>query len=427
MEGKNMYETILNTMHALLKDEFENVTGDLGGLEQAVLTTMLSLGNGLLQRLLEQGSKGYQGSSMPCRCGHSMRFIQHREKDLHTLFGWVKIRRAYYHCCRCGHGVFPYDTAVGMGPEQLSPGLAKAACLVAVDDSFQQTSRKLEALFGQRVSDTTIERVVVQVGSVVLAHQDQSSDRFVKERKIPESQNIPKQLYIAPDGTTVHEDDGWHEAKVGSIYWQDERLKRTGRYVGRFDNAEVFGRQLWLEACRCGFRDTDEVIYIGDGAGWIRTIHKTCFNKATFIVDWFHASEHIWDCDKMLFGEGTEATQRWVARRLSLLWEGWTRKLLNHLKKQSRQFRGSKREAIKGLIHYVSVNEEQMRYNVFRSKGYDIGSGAAEGACKYVVGKRLKQSGMIWSRTGSAATLALRIAWLNQDWESLWSRKPLVA
>ncbi|MCX5634373.1 MAG: hypothetical protein NTW55_00830 [Planctomycetota bacterium] len=73
------------------------------------------------------------------------------------------------------------------------------------------------------------------------------------------------------------------------------------------------------------------------------------------------------------------------------------------------------------------ANEEQMRYAVFRSKGYDIGSGAVEGACKYVVGKRLKQSVMIWTRAGSSATLALRISWLNKEWDELWSKKPLAA
>ena len=82
---------------------------------------------------------------------------------------------------------------------------------------------------------------------------------------------------------------------------------------------------------------------------------------------------------------------------------------------------------MKTLIRYISSNEEQMRYDVFRAKGYDIGSGAVEGACKHVVGKRLKQSGMIWSRTGSSATLALRIACLNDKWEQLWQTKPLAA
>jgi hypothetical protein len=53
--------------------------------------------------------------------------------------------------------------------------------------------------------------------------------------------------------------------------------------------------------------------------------------------------------------------------------------------------------------------------------------GAIEGACKHVVGKRLKQSGMIWTRAGSSATLALRICWLNGQWDSFWEQKPLAA
>ena len=58
-------------------------------------------------------------------------------------------------------------------------------------------------------------------------------------------------------------------------------------------------------------------------------------------------------------------------------------------------------------------------------KGYDIGSRAVEGACKHLVGKRLKQAGMIWTHAGSSATLALRITWLNKEWEELWSKKSL--
>jgi len=112
---------------------------------------------------------------------------------------------------------------------------------------------------------------------------------------------------------------------------------------------------------------------------------------------------------------------------LDWLWDGWTKKLLDDLKEQRKKYRAGKREEIDSLIRYISTNEEQMRYDVFRAKGYDIGSGPVEAACKHVVGKRLKQSGMIWSRSGSSATLALRVTWLNDRWEQLWQEKPLAA
>ena len=216
-------------------------------------------------------------------------------------------------------GTAPYDKAGGLGSEKVSPAMAKACCTLAVDDSFEHTSRKIEELFGQKISDNTVERIVHQVGNVVLAGQDAKLDDFSTRRQIPDAQARPQRLYICPDGTTVHEKDGWHETKMGCIYWEDKKYQTHRRYVGRFNNSDVFGNYLWLEACRCGFREAEEVIYIGDGAAWIRSIHDEHFKRATFIIDWFHASEHIWGCGKILFGEGTKATEQWVRKCLDLL------------------------------------------------------------------------------------------------------------
>ena len=422
-----MNEQILSELQTLIEQEIENFANDLGKMEDAVKELMASLGKGLLQRLVSRNRNGYKGSSITCQCGNSMKFIQHRKRDIHTIFGWITVKRAYYHCSNCRRGFAPYDKDSGLGSEQLSPALAKACCLLAVDDSFEQVSRKVAQLFGQTVSDDTVKQVVHKVGSVVLQQQDQEGESFFTDRRIPQPQANPERLYVAVDGTTVHETDAWHEAKVGCIYFEDEQFKRHKRYIGRFDNSETFGWHVWLEACRCGFREAKEVVYIGDGAGWIRTERRRHFGRATFIIDWFHASEYLWDCGKKLFGEGTEATVGWVKKRLDWLWDGWTKKLLDDLKQQRKKYRGSKRQAVDTLIRYVSNNEEEMRYDVFREKGYDIGSGAVEAACKNVVGKRLKQSGMTWSRAGSSATLALRVTWLNDRWEQLWQKKPLAA
>lgn len=422
-----MDNRILDELEASFTQELALAGNNLGCLEVAVTAKMRLLGQGLLQRIVSKQANGYKGCSIACVCGSSMRFVGHRGRDVHTVHGWIKVKRAYYHCSHCGRSSVPYDCDSGLGTESLSAPLARACCVLAVDDSFNQTSVKIEELTGQRVSDKTIERVVHQIGSVVIKQQDEQRSGFVNQRLMPQAEVKPQRLYICPDGTTVHEKDGWHEAKVGCIYWQNERLERQQRYLGRFDNSDAFGCYLWLLACKCGFRDTDEVIYIGDGAAWIRTIRDQRFKKAVFIVDWFHASEHIWDCGKSLFGEGTDAAKKWAEKLLNLLWDGWTRKLLKFLEKQRGRYRGKKLESIETLLRYISVNEEQMRYDVFRAKGYDIGSGAVEAACKHVVGKRLKQSGMIWTRQGSSATLALRTVWLNMEWEKLWLGKPLAA
>lgn len=422
-----MYEEIIEQLVDTFKLDFELAQDNLDALEQAVKEKMQLLGQGLLQRLVDRGPNGYKGSSIICKCGGSMKFVQHRKRNIHTVLGWITVKRAYYHCSHCREALAPYDKASGLGTEQLSPGLARVCCLLGVDDSFEQVSQKIEQLFGQDVSDDTVKQVVHRVGSTALGRQTKELDSFLTDRQIPAPEAGPERLYVAVDGTTVHETDAWHEAKVACIYWEDEQFKKHKRYIGCFDSSETFGWHVWLEACRCGLRQAKEVVYLGDGACWIRTEHHRHFGRSTFILDWFHGSEHVWDCGKKLFGEGTVATSDWVKDRLDLLWEGWTKKLLNDLKEQLKRYRGSKRAAINSLIRYISTNEEQMRYDVFREKGYDIGSGSVEAACKHVVGKRLKQSGMTWSRAGSSATLALRITWLNGRWEQLWRNKPLAA
>ena len=421
-----MDSTILDRLEEAFADELA-LLPDLGSLEAAVAAKLHTLGLGLLKRVLHRRPSGYEGSRRSCGCGGRMRFVSYRRRQVHTVFGWLEVSRAYYHCPACQRGEAPYDRAAGLGTEEVSPALAKACCLLAVDDSFAESGRKVAELLGETVSAKTIERLMHQVGGRVLQEQDRQLEVFRQEREPPLAQAQPRRLYATADGTTAHERDGWHEVKAGRLYWEDDELRRHDWTVGRFDDSQTFGWHLWLAACRCGLREAEEVVFLGDGAAWIRSEQSRHFQRATFIVDWYHTSEHVWDCGKALFGEGTAATEAWAGQRETWLWEGRTQRLLNDLAQAIPRHRGGKREALESLRRYVGTNEQEMRYDVFRSKGYDIGSGAVEGACNHVIKKRLKQSGMIWTRQGSSTTLALRVVWLNGQWSQLWASKPLAA
>lgn len=418
---------ILDVLEACYGEELSLLREDLGALEERVSLLVREWGCGVLQRVVSQGSLGYQGSGVACPCGGWSRFVGYRRKNLHTTVGWIEVRRAYYYCSACGTGVSPYDQASGLGRESLSVGLAKACCTVAVGSSFSESSRLIETLFGQKVSANTIERLIHHVGSAWADRQRQSLEKCLQTRRPPTCVAPPKRLYLAADGTTVHERDGWHESKVGCLRWEDGQGVGHQSYVGGFEEAQQFGQFLWWQACRCGLREAEEVVYLGDGAAWVRGLQDRHWRRAVFIVDWYHAQEHIWDCAQVLWGEGAPSTTRWAERYVGWLWEGGTRKVLRELARQRQRHRGRKRKAIEDLRRYIQVNEEQMRYDVFRARGYSIGSGMVEGACKHVVGDRLKRSGMIWSRAGSSATLALRICWLNHEWDQFWQQKPLAA
>ena len=153
-----MDNKIIDELEAIYSQELSLLTGDLGALEQTVRTKMQQLGQGLLQRLVDRHANGYKGSSMACKCGNSMKFIQHRSKDIHTLFGWITIKRAYYSCPDCGESVFPYDDISGLGCEQVSPG---EICVRQVDLLHSRANET--RVFERRV----FQRCVTEVG----AHQ----------------------------------------------------------------------------------------------------------------------------------------------------------------------------------------------------------------------------------------------------------------
>jgi hypothetical protein len=221
-----MDSKILDVMEEVFGDELE-LLGDLGRLEAVIAQKLQTLGQGLLQRIVRRKPNGYAGSSLACTCGQRKRFVSHRPRQVHTAFGWVEIPRAYYHCDDCKSSEVPYDRAAGLGSEHVSPGLAKACCLLAVDDSFEQSARKVKELLGQEVSPNTIERLVHQIGGQLLKQQDRQLEAFGQDHQPPSAQAHPKRLYVTMDGTTVHEKDGWHEAKAGRLYWEDERCQRS--------------------------------------------------------------------------------------------------------------------------------------------------------------------------------------------------------
>jgi hypothetical protein len=336
------------------------------------------------------------------------------------------VRRAYYHCKTCRRGQIPYDRDSGLGPGQLSNRLAAAGSLLAAQNSFEEASRMLWELVGVRVDDNTLAEAAERAGSVAMDRRDALVQEALESRRPPSPQVQPQRLYISTDGTTAPTRAGWREVKCGAVYWEDAVEGHQSRYAGRIEDCEAFGRRLWYLACECGLRQAQEVVVIGDGAPWIWNQATLRFWRAKQILDWYHASEHVWACADALYGEGTKAAGRWANGMLGVLYEHGGRALLKRLRRSCRS-RGGAPEALAGLIGYVGPNVERMDYPSYRAAGLSIGSGPVESACKRLVGGRLKGPGMRWSRAGADAILALRIAWLNGEWEDFWESKPLAA
>jgi len=411
----------------LMVSEGKSLPADVNQAEKMIQEELRQIGQATLQlHMAGQKKLGYEGSSRACECGANQKFMGYRRRTLATLLGTVSYQRAYYHCPRCRRGDCPYDQEAKLGDCQVSLNLARAATLLAVNDPFSPSARVLEELTGVRLGDRTIQRLTHRAGKVADEQERELALRMATWNAPPTLVN-PRRLYIAVDAAFVHFQDGWHDVKSVTCWWEDEGGKVRSRGMTRRADAEQFKAFVWALACQCGLETAVEVVLLGDGAAWIwEQIASVLGEKTICITDWYHVTEHLWSCAKAIWGEGTEQTRKWEEKRQDLLWEGRCQKVLKLLRQERAIHRGGKREAIQSLITYLENQGERLRYDRFRTRGLDIGSGRVEAMCKQV-GVRMKRNGMRWSDEGAQAVLSLRSAWLNNRWEEFWHGHPLAA
>ncbi len=348
------------------------------------------------------------------------------QQVLATPLGSVRIRRAYYRGAHCGQAAWPYDQRVGLGGTQVRVGLAQAATRLGAQGPFAPAAETLRPLTGQRLSKRTVERLTEPVGTVAAA-QEARPAASLADWQAPPAEAQPERLYVAVDGTRVPQDDGWHEAKCVTCCWDEPDGTRRARDAVRFAEAARFVALAWALAGRCGLETAQPVVLLGDGAAWIWAPIGGLLKEAVCILDWYHALEHVWTCGRALYGEGTPATAAWVQEYETLLWAGQVRAILDRSRDERAQTRSPpKRAALQALLTYVANQDDRRAYDRFRTLGLEIGSGRVEAVCKHVVGLRMKQSGMRWSKADSQNTLSLRVAWPNGDGDRLWASHPLV-
>lgn len=150
-----------------------------------------------------------------------------------------------------------------------------------------------------------------------------------------------------------------------------------------------------------------KVVVLGDGARWIWNLAADHFGECSEIVDYYHASEHVWTVANASYGQGSPEAKAWAEARCGELYEQGAAPVLQALGR----LWPANSEA-KDVVHreqgYFHSNRDRMAYPEFRKQELPIGSGAVESGAKHVVQLRMKRPGARWSETGAQPVLAVR-------------------
>jgi hypothetical protein len=255
----------------------------------------------------------------------------------------------------------------------------------------------------------TIHRSVQRLGSK-LKENDPELPRLSGDGK----------RHATGDGVMVNiREEGWKEAQVGAIYEVDESREATEvLYAMGLSERRQLGDKLYRMSGSPDADETGRMAFVSDAASWLDEIQQQHFPFSTRIVDQWHACEYEWKAGNEFYGIGNKEAKEWGEEKVRQLKAGKQNALqraLSQLKPKTKR----QREALKDIRRYFKNHGSKMDYPRYKRKGFHVGSGVAEGACKHVIQGRFKKAGMRWSRLGINNLLPLRSLHINDQWAIL--------
>jgi hypothetical protein len=158
---------------------------------------------------------------------------------------------------------------------------------------------------------------------------------------------------------------------------------------------------------------------------WNWAKSEPCFESFDWLLDFYHASEHLSAVAESLFGKQQAEAKKWYSKWRRKLKheenavEGLIRSINYHL--QSKKLTGTRKAAAGRERTFFMNNRDKMNYAIYVEAGYPIGSGPVEAACKTIVKERMGRSGMRWNRKSGGKILNLRVLSKSGQWDSMWN------
>jgi hypothetical protein len=417
-------DEIINYFESIYEEIINENDMKISDLTKCIRDKMQRIGAKMFEIWFNENiGSGYSGTKITKQINDKkevLRFHGHLDRTYLCCLGYVNLKRSYYK--NKNHNCFPIEENHKWLKDEFMPDIKELSCFLTMLEPYDMAKEILKKVGNISISSFTLQKITKSTSNILVKNEDELLES--KKSYIPK--NNPELLVISTDGAKINTDEGWKEVKSGAVYQvkknkSNELTAYNKTYVSRIENYKTFGKRLYTESRKRGVSFAKEVVTIGDGAKWIWDLFGKYYPNSVEIVDWYHATEHLWDIIDLLYGSRTsEAGKLFEKKCEDLLYAGLIYLLrdtildkINELKIREKT---SRYKLIIKEINYFIKNEKRMKYEHFEEMNYPIGSGVIEGACKHLVQIRMKRNGMKWSVKGAHGILQLRCLYLSDRW-----------
>jgi hypothetical protein len=369
-----------------------------------------------------------------------LRQRKRRRLTLQSELGKIELTVDYGQDAKQGQWVCPLQRYWGMKPHQkITPGFADKLCFtVTATGSYEEAAQVAAHWTQSEVSHSTLHQLAQRLGA---AAETQTQERLLEMPPEAQPQRQASALAVLlVDGWMVRQRGlgwgkqktqqnrvEWHELKTGVFYAQEQAAQtQSGRglladkvIVSWQGEAGELGRRLNWEAMRGGLGRAQNLLFLGDGAAWIWNLQQDRWAKAVGLLDFYHASQHCWNVWRTVRGEQDRRLPCWMDRRLHWMRHGQEKRVRREVA-GLKPLRGEAGQILQREQTYFASHALRMNYQEIADRGWPIGSGAVESACRQKQ-CRFKRPGQFWTQQGLRNLLALDEARRNHHWNQLWN------
>jgi hypothetical protein len=321
--------------------------------------------------------------------------------------------------------------------QKITPGFAEKLCFTVTATGSYEEAAQVVSRWSLSVDDSTLHALVQRTGALA-EQQAQTRYEQLPQERLPQRAGSELGVLMV-DGWQVRQRGAgwgkkktpkdrveWHEMKIGVFYRHEQSAQTAGgrgilteKVVVSWQGEPMeLGRRLNWEALREGLGRVEERLFLADGAAWGWNLKKNRWPGAVGLLDFYHAGEHVWDLGRAVNGEEQPSLSQWVEPVLHDLRHGREKQALEQVAKLKKKS-GNAGKTIRREQNYFQTNAGRLNYKEIANKGWPIGSGAVESACRQKQ-CRFKRCGQFWTGKGLRNLCALDEARRNHHWDQLW-------